>query len=127
MIVPAWELAVLQAIHEEVTVLRDVTVERDPPSVAGEFNRLLARYGAERKEGGFTGIPYVESVFGQHAIGRNALKDVMQGSVLLSSTPVTPTDPAPVLRQDLLKALTETSSDITDLIGSDEPEEIEVD
>jgi hypothetical protein len=115
-IVPAWETPVLQAINEEITVIRDVCEERDPPSVSAEMGRLIAAYGAEREEGGITGISYAESVYGQHAIGIESLRRVMQASVLPKNTPVTPQVASPTIRQDLLQSLHDVNPG-DDLIG----------
>lgn len=122
--IPEWEVPVLQAIHNETTELSDVVVDREAPSVAAEYSRLQLAYGAERQEGGITGVSFVEAVYGQHAIGMNALKRAMQGAVLPRETPVTPTDISPTLRQDLLQALSETPSEINDLIGETDDETV---
>ncbi len=121
--VPEWEVPVVQAIHPEVSVIRDVVREREAPSVSSEMTRLQAAYGAERQEGGFTGVTFAESVYGQHAVGTNALKRAMQGAVLPASTPVTLPDASPTLRQDLLQSLTDTPSEVSDLIGEGESDE----
>ncbi len=123
--VAEWELPIIQAIHNEVTELSDVVVDREPMSVSGEYNRLSLCYGSERQEGGITGVSYVESVYGQHAIGQQALKRAMEGARLPSNTPVTMPDASPQLRQDLLQALSGTDAEVSDLIGdvSDEPKE----
>lgn len=119
LIVPEWEVPVLQSIHDEINEISDIVADRPAPSVAAEMERLVALYGAERKEGGFTGIPYVEGVYGSHGVGINALKRAMQGAVLPSSTPATPIELSPQLRQDLLQTLNDTVEEVTDLIGDD--------
>jgi hypothetical protein len=125
--VPAWETPVLQSMHEEVTILRDVCEERDAPSVSAEMGRLKVAYGAERKEGGFTGIPYVEGVYGQNQAGVQALKQAMQSCVMPKDSIVTPYALPPELRQDLLQALSEGGDELSDLIGenADEDESLE--
>lgn len=116
--VPEWELPVLQAIHPEITELKDTVHDRVPvPSVSGEMSRLIAAYGAEREEGGITGVAYAEAVYGSHGAGLAALKLVMQGAVLPASTPVTPPELSPSIRQDLLQAISETSGETSDLLG----------
>lgn len=126
--VPLWEVPVLQAIHDEIQIIRDIVVEQDPPSVSGEMGRLINAYGAEREEGGITGIAYAESVYGKHAIGLESLRNVMQRSVLPRSTPVTPIEASPQIRQDLLRSLYDVDSSSSDLIGEiEEPEEETVD
>jgi hypothetical protein len=117
--VPEWTVPVIQAIHPEVTEISDVVVDMPTPSVSREMNRMKVTYGAEREEGGFTGIAYVEAVYGQNALGLAALKRAMQAAVLPDSTPVTPQALSPVLRQDLLQAISDTSSEVSDLIGAD--------
>lgn len=121
--VPEWVVPVIQAIHPEVTEISDVVVDMPTPSVSREMNRMKVTYGSEREEGGFTGIAYAEAVYGQHAIGLAALRKAMQAAVLPNSTPVTPTMLSPVLRQDLLQALSDTSEEVSDLIGVDTSED----
>jgi len=120
--VPAWETPILQAIHPEVQIIRDVVEDREPPSVSGEMGRLIAAYGAEREEGGITGITFAESVYGKHAIGLESLRGAMQRAVLPRSTPVTPPEVSPTLRQDLLQSLHDVNPGVDDLIGEVEDE-----
>lgn len=117
--VPGWAVPIIQAIHPEVTEIKDIVVDRDPPSVSREMQRLKTTYGAEREEGGFTGVAYVEAVYGQHAIGMNALKRAMQACVLPAATPVTPTELSPEIRQDLLQSLSDVPQEVNDLIGEE--------
>jgi hypothetical protein len=118
--VPEWEVPVIQAIHPEITEIRDTCHEMaGPVSVSREYDRLREAYGAERAEGGTKGIPYVEAVYGQHAAGHNALKQAMLTARLPESTEITPEDASPELRQDVLAAISE-SADTADLIGQDE-------
>ena len=88
-----------------------------------EMERLKKVYGEDKNEKGeFTGVPVAVAVYGQHAIGIRALKEAMQSTVLPNKTPVTPYDVSPPMRQDLLQALTDTPSEISDLIGADDDE-----
>jgi|GEM_PF-4091951 len=114
--VPEWEVPIIMAIHPEVTEIRDCVEQRDAPSVSKEMDRLKLAYGAEREEGGITGLTYVEAVYGQHGIGLQSLKRAMQGAVLPATTAATPYDLSPELRQDLLQSLGD-DLEITDLIG----------
>ena len=120
-IVPEWEVPIIQAIHPEVSEVSDVVVESAAPSVSEEYQRLQNAYGAEREEGGLTGMAYIESVYGQHAAGLQALRRAMQAAVLPANAVVTPFEGSPALRQDLLAALGD-NSDATDLIGEASPE-----
>lgn len=126
-IIPEWEVPVLMAVNEEITEIRDFVVDREPPSVSVEMERLKKVYGEDKNEKGeFTGVPVAVAVYGQHAIGTRALKEAMQSTVLPNKTPVTPYDVSPPMRQDLLQALTDTPSEISDLIGADDGEIEEV-
>lgn len=123
--VPAWEVPILESMHDEITPIRDICQDREAPSVSVEMQRLTKAYGAERKEGGFTGVPYVEAVYGTLGIGLANLKQAMQASVLPASTPVTPHDLPPNLRQDVLQAISESDDTIADLIGETDDDQIE--
>lgn len=118
IVVPEWEVPIVQAVHPATTVLKDKVVERDTVSISAEYSRLAQAYGAEREEGGKIGGPYVESVYGSGAIGVAALKRAMQGAVLPNATPVSPMEYAPALRQDLLQALSSDTLTGGDLIGA---------
>lgn len=113
--VPAWEVPVIQAIHPDTEIVKDIVIDTKPPSVADEYERLSQAYGAERLEGGTAGPPYIEGVYGKGALGVAELKRAMQSCVLPKSTPVTPPEAPPQLRKDLLQAL--SSDSVDDLIG----------
>lgn len=115
--VPEWEVPIVQSIHGETTEIKDIVEDREAISVSSEFSRLQLAYGAERKEGGITGIPYVEAVYGQGGIGITRLRQAILAARLPSDTPVTPPEMSPELRQDLIRELTDTPGGISDLIG----------
>lgn len=123
--VPEWEVPILQSIHDETEVMGDVCVEREALSVSNEMNRLVSAYGAERKEGGFTGVPYAEAVFGSGIIGIQNLKRIMQAAVLPKNTPVTPMDKPPTMRADLLVEISTGDFSADDLIGEAPENELE--
>jgi hypothetical protein len=127
-IVPEWEVPIVQAVHPEVSEVSDVVVESAALSVSEEYQRLQNAYGAEREEGGLTGMAYIEAVYGQHGAGQQALKRAMQGAILPASAEVTPLEGSPALRQDLLLAIGDNNSDALDLIGdvSSVPDEEEL-
>jgi hypothetical protein len=129
-IVGEWEIPLLEAIHEAVLNVGDIIVERDALSVSAEMERLKKIYGEERNdEGLLTGTSLVEAVYGKHAIGIRALKDIMQSAVVANNTPVTPLEVSPPMRNDLLQAISGTDTGVSDLIGApdDEVDEVEVD
>jgi hypothetical protein len=113
---PAWEVPILQAIHEGVTVVADVCEDRPAPSVSREFARLEKAYGFETDHEGSRGPAVVAAVYGQHQLGLQSLRRAMQDSVLPMNTPVTPIAAPPPLRADLLTAL--ASDSLNDLIGA---------
>lgn len=115
--VPIWEVPIIQAIHPEVTELNDACLEVERLSVSEEFARLSTAYGAEREEGGMTGVSYCEAVYGSHGIGQQALRIAMQSAVLPADTAVTPNEASPELRQDLLDAISDVPAGAADLIG----------
>lgn len=123
--VPEWEVPVLQSIHDETENMGEICVERDALSVSNEMARLVAAYGAERQEGGLTGVPYAEAVYGSGIIGIQNLKRVMQAAVLPKETPVTPMDKPPTMRADLLVEISSGDFSADDLIGEVEEEEEE--
>lgn len=120
--VPEWEVPIVQAVHPDTQVKRNVCFDVPTLSVSAEYGRLADAYGAEREEGGKVGGPYIATVYGDKSQGIAALKKAMQGAVLPASTPVTPLEYSPPLNQDLLDSL-EGGAD--DLIGSltEEPED----
>jgi hypothetical protein len=72
VVVPAWELPILQALHGRTgtQVVGEGSKEYDAlPNVEAEFERLSARYGRERREDGSLGMPLAEAVFGQFQPG----------------------------------------------------------
>ena len=113
--VAAWEVPIMQAIHEGVTVVADVCEDRPAPSVSAEFKRLEKAYGFETDHEGSRGPAVVAAVYGQHQLGLQSLRRAMQDSVLPANTPVTPLVAAPALRNDLLVAL----QGVDDLIGQE--------
>jgi hypothetical protein len=124
--VPEWEVPVIQALHVEVTEVRDTCHDtEETPSVSGEFGRLREAYGAERVEGGTKGLPYVEAIYGQHGAGLAALRRAMEGARLPLDTPVTPDDASPELRQDVLEAISEADTDKIAELGSPLPAQAE--
>lgn len=76
LIVAPWEVPVLQAVHgsNDVTVVGEKDVKREPPDPADEFERLRNRY---RAPSGENAIPYVVQVYGSHGAGVNALAEAI--------------------------------------------------
>ena len=76
LVVAPWEVPVLQAAHgdNDVSVVGEKDVKREPPDAADEFERLRNRY---RAPAGENAIPYVVQVYGSHGAGVNALADAI--------------------------------------------------
>lgn len=83
VIVPNWEVPILQALHGHgVAVVKEQEVERAAPDAGGEFERLAARYGMERKKDGSLGDPFVQNVYGQHQAGIMNLQRQIDAAVV---------------------------------------------
>lgn len=84
-VVALWEVPIIAAVHDDgaVKVLKDVVIaHRDPPDAKEEFERLGVRYKRSRNEDGSQGLPVVESVYGQHGAGLQALKRAIAEATL---------------------------------------------
>ncbi len=64
---PAWELPILQAVHgpDNVKVVGEKLIARDPPDAHDEFTRLTNRYGRSRDENGNYSTHFCHMVYGQ--------------------------------------------------------------
>lgn len=80
--IAAWELPILEAMHDGVTVTGDKLVRRDAPTTQAEFQRLTALYKDSTNPNGDKGIPFVESVYGQGRIGMQNLQRAIDESVV---------------------------------------------
>lgn len=75
--VAEWEVPILDVMHganAPIRIIRDIPVDRPAPTGQEEMERLRSAYGVTRDENGFRGITYVESVYGQHRPGVQALE-----------------------------------------------------
>jgi hypothetical protein len=71
--VAPWEIPVLEFIFEDGNVERTdefVTVDREYPEAAKEFDRLVRAYGTDPQ----SGVPYASSVFGNARAGVRSLE-----------------------------------------------------
>lgn len=120
--VPVWEVPVLEAIHNDVSVVREIVVECPTPSSDAEYDRLLAAYGNIVNEDGTIGQPCVTAVYGSLGEGRRRLRAAMQEAVLPADTEVTPLEQL-VLNKALASALlvdVPAGGDVADdLVGGD--------
>jgi hypothetical protein len=80
--VAAWELPLIEAAHAGVEVLNEAVVDRPPPDVKDEFERLSQRYGRSENEDGSRGLPYVQAVYGQHGVGLGRLADAIKAATV---------------------------------------------
>lgn len=74
---PLWEVPVVSAVHDDgaVKVLAEVVITgRELPDAKEEFERLDVRYKRARNDDGSFGLAVVETVYGQHGAGIQALK-----------------------------------------------------
>jgi hypothetical protein len=74
-LLPPWEVAVLQIVHEDkAEVLEEgVLLDREYPTAEIEFSRLEARYKADTQ----TGVPFVALAYGQGRLGVLKLRDAI--------------------------------------------------
>ena|SRR6266853_552696 len=80
---PAWELPILEAMHQSVTVIgQSIFDDRNPPDVQEEYNRLQTRYGRTTNEDGSRGLPYVAAVYGQFNVGYSRLGDAIKAATV---------------------------------------------
>lgn len=79
---PEWEIEILEAIHQAVERLGEITYNIAAPDALDEFERLKNRYGRSENEDGSRGIPYVASVYGQHNVGVTALRRAIEKAVV---------------------------------------------
>jgi hypothetical protein len=83
--VAQWELPILEAMHEGITVHDgEQLLDREPPEASGEYMRLETLYKNTTNDNGDQGIPYVASVYGQHAAGINALRKAIEAATVSS-------------------------------------------
>jgi hypothetical protein len=80
--VAAWELPILEAMHDSVAVSGDKLVRRAVPTAIAEFQRLTALYKDSTNPNGDKGIPFVESVYGQGRIGMQNLQRAIDDAVV---------------------------------------------
>lgn len=81
--VPAWELPILEAMHQSATVLSQSTFDdRQPPDVQEEYKRLETRYGRTTNEDSSRGLPFVAAVFGQFNVGYGRLGDAIKAATV---------------------------------------------
>lgn len=118
--VPVWEVPILEALHGDVSVVKEIVEERPTPSSDAEFDRLSAAYGESVGENGDKGLPFVAAVYGQHGAGRSALRAAMQAAVLPAETEVTPPEQLVLnkaLAASLLAEIASGANVAADLIG----------
>ena len=65
---PQWERPIMEAVHPETTVVREVDINRAAPSAEEEFMRLENRYRQMTNEDGSKGSSFVSAIYG-HANG----------------------------------------------------------
>jgi hypothetical protein len=81
--VAQWELPILEAMHDGITVIDgDVLLNRPVPEADAEYMRLGTLYKTTTTDNGDQGIPYVGSVYGQHAAGINALRKAIEDATV---------------------------------------------
>lgn len=81
--VAAWELPILEAMHEGLTVHGDdQLVDRPTPDAAAEYERLTALYKHTTNANGDQGVPYVSSVYGTHGDGVRALSRAIKAATI---------------------------------------------
>lgn len=75
LVVPPWEVPVLQAVHgdADVQVVGSVTLDRELPEPTAEYERLERRYGRDSK----SEQAYVAMVYGQFGAGIANLERAM--------------------------------------------------
>lgn len=83
VIVPEWEVAILQAIHQRAEVVRvgEKLVNRAAPDPGEEFRRLAMRYGTTTNEDGGKGPSFVSAVYGQFG-ATGALKKAIEDATV---------------------------------------------
>jgi hypothetical protein len=79
--VPAWELPILQVVHgpDNVKVVGEKLIDRQPPEAHDEFVRLTNRYGRSEQEDGTKGPPFTHIVWGQ--LGQQKLAEAIQSAI----------------------------------------------
>lgn len=82
---PLWEVSLLRAIHNEVEVLEETTLNRAPPVAAEEYMRLENRYRHSTDDNGARSITYVAAVYGQHDIGLQRLQEAIDKATVADS------------------------------------------
>ncbi len=65
---PAWERHILESVHPETSVVREIEMNRAPPPAEEEFVRLENRYRQTTNEDGSKGSSFVAAIYG-HANG----------------------------------------------------------
>lgn len=85
--VPAWEVPILQALHDQATVVGATTREVETPEAADEYARLEQRYPRSVTDDGSIGMPVVAAVYGQHAPGVANLARTIAVSVVTGALP----------------------------------------
>jgi hypothetical protein len=65
---PAWERHILESVHPETSIVREVLMDRAAPSAEEEFVRLENRYRQTTNEDGSKGSSFVAAIYG-HANG----------------------------------------------------------
>jgi hypothetical protein len=81
--VPAWELPILEAMHQSVSLIGQSTFDdREPPDVQEEYKRLETRYGRTTNEDGSRGLPFVAAVYGQFNVGYSRLADAIKAAIV---------------------------------------------
>ena len=82
--VAAWEVPLLEAAHENVTIESESTFDRAAPDAQDEYRRLETKYGRSENEDGSRGQPFVAAVYG-HANGGGVkrLAEAIQAAVVV--------------------------------------------
>lgn len=83
--VPVWEVPLLEAAHENVTVEGESTFEREAPDAQDEYRRLETKYGRSENEDGSRGQPFVAAVYGHmNGGGVKRLAEAIQAATVVS-------------------------------------------
>ena len=91
---PAWERAIIEAVHPETSVVREVTIDRAPPIAEDEYVRLENRYKHTTEENGSKGVSFVAAVYGQYQGGMQRLQEAIDAAAVVETADSLMGDPA---------------------------------
>lgn len=80
--VPEWEIPILEVVHgpDNVKVVGEKLIARDPPDARDEFVRLTNRYGKSENDDGTKGPYFTHIVFGQ--LGQSKLEEAIARAIV---------------------------------------------